>query len=100
MSIIGPLNFVLPEDVARSLGAAAQARRLADNLSRKSLAALSGVPAPTIRNFEGSGKISLLGLLQLADALGCLDNFADLFPARPTASIDQLIAPPRRRGTR
>ena len=98
MSISQPLNFLLPEDLARQLGDRAQARRLAANLTRKTLSERSGVPASTIRKFEATGIIRLVGLLQLADALDCLDDFSKLFPAKLAMSIDEFVAPARKRG--
>ena len=77
-----------------------QNRRLADNLSRKTLSAQSGVPSPTIRHFETTGKISLVSLLQIAQALGCMDNFLGLFPEKPALTIDQFIAVKRQRGSK
>lgn len=98
MTINQPLNFLLPEDLARQLGERVRARRLADNWTRKTLAERSGVPESTLRKFEVTGFISLLGLLQLADALGCMDDFAKLFPAKAAVTIDEFAAPMRKRG--
>jgi transcriptional regulator with XRE-family HTH domain len=98
MSVIQPLNFLLPEDFARQLSGRVRARRLAANLTRKTLAERSGVPESTIRKFEVSGKVSLLGLLQLADALGCMDDFSKLFPAKAAVTIDEFVSPTRQRG--
>lgn len=98
MSMNQPLNFLLPEDLSRQLGERARARRLAANLSRQTLSELSGVPTSTIRKFEVTGMISLVALLQLADALGCLDDFSTLFPAKVAVSIDEFVAPVRKRG--
>lgn len=58
----------------------------------------SGVPASTIRKFEVTGMISLVGLLQLADALDCLDDFSRLFPPKAALTIDTFVAPARKRG--
>lgn len=98
MTLDQPLNFLLPEDLAKQLGERARARRLAANLTRKTLAERSGVPASTIRKFEGTGIISLVGLLQIADALGCMDDFSKLFPSRVAVTIDEFVAPVRMRG--
>jgi transcriptional regulator with XRE-family HTH domain len=98
MSLNQPLNFLLPEELASHLGEHARARRLSANLTRKTLAVRSGVPASTIRKFEGTGIISLIGMLQLADALGCMDDFNKLFPAKEAVTIDEFIAPVRKRG--
>ena len=100
MSITGPISFLLPEDLARNIGARAKGLRLAANLSRKTLAAQSGVPAASIRHFEMTGQLGFVGLLQIADALGCLDGFNDLFPPREAKTIEEFVAPKRRRGTK
>ena len=62
------------------------------------MATRSGVPAPTLRKFEVTGVISLLGLLQLADALDCMDDFSRLFPPKVALTIDEFAAPVRKRG--
>ena len=98
ISINKPINFLLPEDLARQLGERTRARRLAANLTRKTLAAQSGVPESTIRKFEVTGLISLLALLQLADALGCMDEFGTLFPQKTAITLDEFVAPTRQRG--
>lgn len=98
MSIKEPLNFLLPEDLASQIGARVRARRLAANWTRKTLAARSGVPESTLRKFEGTGMIGLLGLLRLADALGCMDDFSKLFPVQAAVTIDEFVAPTRQRG--
>lgn len=98
MSINQPISFLLPEDLASQLGERARARRLLANLTRKTLAARSGVPESTIRKFEVTGVISLIGLLQLADTLGCLDDFGLLFPAKKAVTINEFVAPVRKRG--
>lgn len=98
MTIIQPLNFLLPEELARQLGDRARARRLSANLTRKTLAVRSGVPESTIRKFEVTGVISLVGLLQLADALGCMDDFSKLFPVKAAMTIDEFVSPTRKRG--
>lgn len=95
-----PLSFLLPEDVARQLGERAKARRLSANLSRRTLSVRSGVPAATIRKFEVTGTIGLVALMQLADALGCLDAFGMLFPPPVAMSLDEFVAPQRKRGSR
>lgn len=98
MSIDQPLNFLLPEDLAGQLGERARARRLAANLTRETLSVRSGVPASTIRKFEVTGMISVVGLLRLADALDCLDDFSRLFPPKAALTIDKFVAPARKRG--
>lgn len=100
MSLSQPLNFLLPEDLARQIGVRAKVRRLSANLSRKTLAEMSGVPESTIRKFESTGLIGFVALLQLADALECLDDFSKLFPPKTPLTIDEFVATTRQRGRR
>ncbi len=98
VSVMGPIYFLLPEDAARDLGGRARERRLAGNLTRKTLSAQSGVPESTIRKFEMTGKIGLVALLQVADALGCMDGFTGLFPKKTSTTLDEFVRPKRQRG--
>jgi len=68
------------------------------NLTRKSLSQRSGIPAPTLRRFESTGMIGFVSLLQLADTLGCMDDFNSLFSAKPSLTLDEFLAPQRKRG--
>lgn len=86
-------------DIALDIAAAARARRLAADLSRKSLAARSGVSEGTIKRFESTGEIALMSLLKLAQALGCLDEFKALFPPAPgPVRLEDVLKPARQRG--
>lgn len=98
MSIEEPISFVLPEELARQIGAKAKSKRLAMNLTRKTLAQRSGVPAPTLRRFESTGQVGFVALLQIADALGCMDDFNSLFSVKPFLTLDEFLAPQRKRG--
>ena len=98
MSLSQPINFLLPDELAKQIGERARARRLSANLTRKTLAARSGVPESTIRKFEVTGAIGLVGLLNLADTLGCMDDFSKLFPVKTAVTIDEFVAPTRKRG--
>lgn len=100
MSTNGPLNFQLPEDIAANLGKRAEALRLSHNLSRTTLSKQSGVAEATLRKFERTGKISLVSMLQLADALGCMDAFLAMFPNKAATTLDDFLAPRRKRGTK
>lgn len=54
-------------------------RRKEAGLSQKALAMKSAVSYGSIRRFESTGEISLSSLLSLADAIGCLEDFNELF---------------------
>lgn len=98
MSIDKPISFVLPEEMARLIGEKAKSKRLAMNLTRKTLSQRSGIPAPTLRRFESTGMIGFVALLQLADTLGCMDDFNLLFSVKPSLTLDEFLAPQRKRG--
>jgi transcriptional regulator with XRE-family HTH domain len=93
-----PLTFQTPATMRQALAARAKARRLAENLSRRSLAARSGVSESAIKRFETTGHIALDRLLQLAVILDSLNEFSALFPEKPPISMEQVCPAPRRRG--
>lgn len=93
-----PSLLTAPE-MQDSLRQAAQRRRVDLGLTQADLAARAGVALGTLKRFEQSGEIALHSLLQLAEALECLDAFAAVFPARAAQSLDDLDrqnTPPRR----
>ncbi len=98
MSIKDPINFLLPKDLASRLGERSKARRLSLNLTRETLSRRSGVPVPTIRKFETTGMLGLVSLMHLAEAMNCLDDFAQLFPPRVPLTMDEFVKPVRKRG--
>lgn len=77
----------------------AKDRRLALNLSRKTLAERSGVTEASLKRFELTGDISMDSLLRLALAMECLSDFETLFPGYQSfQSLDEISKPVRRRG--
>lgn len=76
----------------------AKERRLALNLSRKTLAERSGVTESSLKRFETTGNASIDNLLRIALAMECLGDFEALFPAYQSfRSLDE-IGLKRRRG--
>lgn len=94
------LSLVSPSNMSADVAKRAKAMRLAQNLSQRSLAQRSGVSEASLKRFEGTGAISFSSLLQIAAALGCMDNFAALFAAREAVSIDEIAKKRRIRGRR
>ncbi|HEX8544781.1 MAG TPA: helix-turn-helix transcriptional regulator, partial [Pseudomonas sp.] len=68
-----------PAEIARDIGKNAQALRLSKNLSRKTLAQLSGVSESSIKRFELTGSITLESVILLATALDDLAPVSNLF---------------------
>lgn len=95
-----PLSIDDPSQAAVRIAGKLKARRLDENLSRKTLAERSGVPEATIKHFETTGQIALVSLLKLAFVLDNLEDFDGLFQPKPVLSIDQISRKPRVRGTK
>ena len=86
--------LISTSEMAGYIALAAKEKRLALNLSQKSLSERSGVSFGVIKKFERTGKISLESLLKLALTLGALKDFSTLFgPAPPEEmrSLDEII---------
>ncbi len=94
------LNLDTPSEMQDRVRAAARDRRLALGLTQSDLAVRSGVPLATLKLFEQKGKISLAGLLALADALDALAGFGALFPAVEATRLDDLDKPKTRQRAR
>lgn len=100
MGDVKPIKILPPDLVLRNLGARARARRLEQNLSRKTLAEKAGLSSETIKHFELKGRIGLESLFALAIALDSAEEFDLLFQPRPIRSIDELQVRNRERGRR
>jgi len=65
-------------------------RRLEKGLSRKSLSAMSNVPAPTIERFETKYAISLESYVRIADALGYSEEILSLMSQPKFSTMKEL----------
>ncbi len=86
--------FISPSEVFLKIAGSAREKRLSLNLSQQSLSKSSGVSHAVIKKFESTGKISLESLLKIAMALGCLNEFTDLFKTNNPntfTSLNELI---------
>jgi len=68
-----------PQEIMQEIAKRAKAKRLEQNLTQEGLALRSGVSLGSIKRFERTGEISLKSLIDIALALGCLDDFEALF---------------------
>ena len=97
------LSFILksPQEVMQDIAIKAKTMRLEQNLTQQGLSARSGVSLGTIKRFERFGEISLKSLIDIALALGCLDDFEELFNKNqtPTSLFNSNNDKPRKRGT-
>jgi len=99
-----PFALLTPIEIGLELGRRLEALRLANDWRRATLAERTGVSVSTIQRFERTGKITLEHLLQLASALGRIEDFAPVFQPGAARSLDELerrmAAPRPKRGRR
>lgn len=96
------ISFVMntPQEIQKKIAGRVRAKRLALNLSQKTLSERSGVSYGVLKKFERTGKISLESLLKLALALGSLENFKTLFlpeKLETAVSLDELLEDRKRK---
>lgn len=84
-------------DVREAVRTHCRERRLGLNVTQEELARRSGVSLGSLKRFEGSGEISLSGLIALGFALGCLGEFLTLFPPIEARSLNELTREPPKR---
>lgn len=92
------IEYKTPRQILIDVGARAKEARLRLNMSRETLSDRSGVPASSIKRFEGTGLISLTSLV---DILIALDRVADLdciLSQSLIPSIQELNIKTRKRG--
>lgn len=92
-------KFKTPDVTLKAIAAKAKAKRLAVNLTRRTLSAKAGVSEASIKRFEMTGEVSFHSLLKIAFALDCMDEFENLFAVKAPHSIADLQTKPKQRGT-
>lgn len=82
------MNFILksPQEIMADIAKRAKELRLSQNLTQEGLSLRSGVSLGTLKRFEKSGEISIKSLIDIANALGCLSDFEQLFQNNTTAT--------------
>lgn len=99
------MSFVLKtsQEIAKETALKVKALRLEKNLSQQGLADRAGVNISSLRRFERTGLIAFDSLLKIANAMGRLDNFENVFSAssKPkTLFVEEKAPKTRKRGTR
>ena len=64
-------------------------RRKECSLTQRQLSARSGVSYASIRRFETAGEISLSSLMQIAQALDCIEDFNELFRKKKITDLKE-----------
>ena len=72
------------------LAANCKARRLDKGYSRRSLAEVTGIPAPTLERFERTGKISLEAFCRLAIEFDYFDELGSVMGRTKYSTSEEL----------
>jgi transcriptional regulator with XRE-family HTH domain len=72
-------EFISTTEICLMLGERLRAHRLAQNMQQAELAAKAGVSKLTVINLEKKGTVTFFSFIQVARALGLLDELSDLF---------------------
>ena len=83
--------FETPNSVAQAVASRVKQRRVVMRLTQTELAQKAGLPLTTYRRFEQKGQITLVGLLQVAFALDCMNDFNALFAGQSWATMDDML---------
>lgn len=94
------IDLTTTQEMLGKIAEKVRAKRLALNLSQKTLSERSGVSYGVLKKFEQTGQISLQSLLKLSLVLGSIKDFNNLFVlARPeeALSLDDLMQEHKRK---
>jgi DNA-binding XRE family transcriptional regulator len=80
-----------PADIASDIAHLLRKRRKEHGYSQEELSQRSGVSLGSLKRFETQHEISLRSLIKLALALGCEDDFTQLFVRKHYRSIQEVI---------
>ena len=98
------LSLHTPSEAAKLLAGRLKGLRLAQALTRETLAERAGVSGASLKRFETTGEASLKLLLRVALVLGRLQEVTTLFQPPAAATMAELKArldqPLRKRGRR
>lgn len=103
MDNILSIDVTVQGDISELVARRVKQRRLELNLTQEGLAKRAGLSVSTYRLFERKGQISFGGLLNIAFALDCLDDFRALFAERKYLTLDDALKDAgsnRKRGNR
>ncbi|MBB4219432.1 helix-turn-helix domain-containing protein [Variovorax guangxiensis] len=79
--------FATVSELVEALGQRLRAQRIAQSLTQAELAQRAGVSGSAIKTLESTGMTTLETFVRVIQALGLVDELADLLTLRPTTSI-------------
>jgi transcriptional regulator with XRE-family HTH domain len=94
VKILSMNNFIFlksPDEVNADIARRMRERRKERKLSQEKLSRRSDVSLGSLKRFEQTGEIALSSLVKIAFALGCEDDFDQLFARKGYSSIQEVI---------
>lgn len=85
------LDQQTPPEIAEAIAGRVRKRRKEQKLTQAQLAKKAGVSLGSFKRFEQQHEISLISLIKISIALGCENDFQELFSKRTYASIQEVI---------
>ena len=82
---------ITPKEISGTVVENVRARRKEAHLTQEQLSRKSGVSLGSIKRFERTGEISLASLIRISVALGCEEDFLQLFAKKQYQSIQEII---------
>ena len=82
---------ITPKEISGTITGNVKTRRKESHLTQAQLSQRSGVSLGSIKRFERTGEISLVSLIKISVALGCQEDFLQLFAKRQYQSIQEII---------
>lgn len=79
LHVLDCFTFDNPDDIMMNVAENFRRRRVEKNITRQSIADLSGVPLSSVARFEQKGLIAFESLIKLAMALGYSSEIKNLF---------------------
>lgn len=82
---------ITPKEISGEIVRNVRARRKEAHLTQEQLSIKSGVSLGSIKRFERTGEVALTSLIRIAVALGCQEDFLQLFVKKQYQSIQEII---------
>lgn len=78
-------------EIGASIAMRVRARRKELKITQEQLSCKAGVSLASYKRFEQKGLVALDSLIRIALALGCEDDFEELFAKRGYSSIEEVV---------
>lgn len=94
VKILAMIDYAIlksPDEINQEIVKRMRDRRKEKKITQANLSERSNVSLGSLKRFEQTGEISLSSLIKIAFALGCEDDFSNLFAKKGYSSIQEVI---------